>query len=569
MRDMATPLDCLIALVVRQFGVAAACVAPRTAGISPAGMGADGALYLELLDLHRAGAFDPMEAPLAIADTREDPHWRGQAVPSFRFVACWPLHAGGRHLGDLLLADPAPRSPGQFDLAALGDVAAVAAALADAEVRVVETEALRTNERLLSLAIAGSGTGIWDRDVAGETIHYSSGWKAMFGYADDELSDRIEDAYTRLHPADADYVKAAMQAHFDGRTDTYEVKHRLRCKDGSYKWICSRGKVVSRDAEGRALRMIGTTTDLTSVREVSDALQETLELMTALTNEVPGFVFQYRRLPDGRAFFPYASAGIADIYELAAEQAGNDAAGVEQRIHPADRHAYLASLSASAERLVPWHLEYRVLLPRQGLRWRYGNANPRRLPDGSTIWHGFITDATERKRIEAELHEHATTDGLTRLPNRRHFMSQLAADLATLRRTGGPDAAVLMCDLDYFKSINDRFGHEAGDRALCHFAGILRQYLRPGDLAGRIGGEEFAVLLRATDLDDAHAIARRIRHQVAGEPFLDHGQTIAFTVSIGIAPLTAADPDAETALSRSDSALYRAKRSGRNRIERA
>ncbi len=451
MPDTAMPLDCLMALAARQFGVAAACIGPRMPGIQPAGTASDATLRTALLDVHRAGAFDPIDAPLAVTDAHADPHWRGRTPLPFRFIACWPLHAGGRHLGDLLLADRDPRPPGQFDLAALGDVAAIAATLVGAAGRDAEMEALRANERFLSLAIAGSGTGVWDRDVGAGKIHYSSGWKAIFGYAVDEVSDRIEDAYARLHPDDVEYVKSAMQAHFEGRTDSYEVKHRLRCKDGSYKWICSRGRVVSRDAQGHALRMIGTTTDLTSMQAMSDALRDTLELMTALTDEIPGFVVQYRQQPDGHAFFPYASAGIADIYELTAEQAGSDAGSVEERIHPADRHAYRASLAASAERLAPWYLEYRVLLPRQGLRWRHGNANPRRLPDGSTIWHGFITDATERKRAEAELHEHATTDSLTRLPNRRHFMTQLAADLAMLRRTGGPDAAVLMCDLDYFK----------------------------------------------------------------------------------------------------------------------
>ncbi|AOE83116.1 diguanylate cyclase [Pseudomonas sp. TCU-HL1] len=140
------------------------------------------------------------------------------------------------------------------------------------------------------LAIAGSGTGIWDRNAVTGEIHYSTGWKAMLGYAEHEVGNRIEESYRRVHPADLDYVKATIQAHFDQRTDAYEVEHRLRCRDGSYKWVCSRGKVVERDEAGNPLRMIGTTTDITAMRAMSEQVKQTAELMTDLTNEIPGMV---------------------------------------------------------------------------------------------------------------------------------------------------------------------------------------------------------------------------------------------------------------------------------------
>src|SRR5690606_7464165 len=125
-------------------------------------------------------------------------------------------------------------------------------------------------------------------------------------------------------------------------------------------------------------------------------------LVTNLTNEVPGLVFQARLLPDGRSFFSYASKGLRDIYELEPEDVANSTDPIEALVHAQDRPSYRASLAACAAALTPWHLEYRVHLPRQGLRWRQGDARPQRLPDGSTLWHGFITDVTERKRVEAE-----------------------------------------------------------------------------------------------------------------------------------------------------------------------
>ncbi|WP_232072207.1 diguanylate cyclase [Paraburkholderia pallida] len=614
-------LDALMRLVAGHFGVAAACVLPGDAAAgAPAwpGAGAEGTgvatsgvaapLREALFEIRRAqqtigtnGALAPYDftnagEPLIISDLGTDPAWqaclsRASALP-LRFVAAWPLGgANGDQLGSLCLLDHAPRELSLAERASLDDFARVIAALAAQETIIEaqdahaavhgasaaapaaeaalheELEALRAREHLLALAIAGSGTGIWDRDVASGEIRYSTGWKAMLGYADDEVTNRIEDSYGRLHPDDVDYVKATMQAHFEGRTDQYEVEHRIRCKDGSYKWICSRGKVTARDGEGRALRMIGTTTDVTSMHEMAERLRESASLVTNLTNEVPGLVFQCRRTPDGHMCIPYASAGIAEIYELAPVQVAAHTRAIEALIHADDLDPWRASFAVSAATLSPWHLEYRVCLPRQGLRWRQGDAKPQRHADGTIVWHGFITDVTERKRIEAELHEFATTDGLTGLANRRHFMARLDARHALLRRAGRANVAVLMCDLDHFKSINDRFGHAVGDDALRHFAGVLRTQLRAGDVAGRIGGEEFAVLLDGADLDGACAIARRIQDRIAREPLECGAGTVALTVSIGVTQMHAGDPSAEAALSRSDVALYRAKKDGRNRIE--
>jgi diguanylate cyclase (GGDEF)-like protein/PAS domain S-box-containing protein len=420
---------------------------------------------------------------------------------------------------------------------------------------------------LLSLALTGSGTGLWDRNVTTGDIHYSPAWKAMLGYGPHELSTRIEDAYLRVHPDDLAYVQATMQAHFENKTDTYSVEHRIRCKDGSFKWIRSRGKVVSRDSEGRAQRMVGTTTDITALRETAERLQRTIDLITNLTNEVPGLVFQYRLGPDGCATMPYASEGIRDVYELAPGDVLHCADPIEARIDARDIAAYRQSLRDSAESLTPWRLQYRVNLPVQGVCWRQGDARPQRMADGSTLWHGFITDATDRKRIEAELHELATIDHLTQLPNRRHFTMQSEIELTRIRTAETGAAAMLMLDLDHFKVLNDRWGHALGDRALSHFAELLRTETRAGDLVGRIGGEEFAAVLPQTTTGDAVAFAQRIQRRLAQFPLIDGDEPVALTVSIGVDTLRATDAGAHQALSRCDKALYVAKARGRNRIE--
>ena len=426
---------------------------------------------------------------------------------------------------------------------------------------------LRESETRIALAVEGSGTGIWDRNIATGEIHYSTGWKAILGYTDSELSSRIEESYTRVHPDDLAFVQAAMQAHFDQESESYAVEHRVRCKDGSYKWISSRGKVVSRDLEGKPLRMIGTTTDISAMRALSDKVQQSADLITCLTNEIPGLVYQHHLLPNGDAFFSYVSDGLRDIYELTPEQVADNVSRIDEIIHPDDYANYRASLDASAVSLAPWHLEYRVILPRQGLRWRNGDAQPRRLQDGSTLWHGFVTDVTERKRTEMELQEFATMDFLTQLSNRRFFMARMAEELARIQNVAGTHAAVLMCDLDHFKIINDSYGHATGDLVLKHFAGILRDALRKNDTVGRVGGEEFAIILAGVGVAEANIFAKRVQKQIAETPLVADDQTILVTVSIGIAVMNATDASADASLSRSDMALYRAKESGRNRIE--
>jgi diguanylate cyclase (GGDEF)-like protein/PAS domain S-box-containing protein len=174
-------------------------------------------------------------------------------------------------------------------------------------------------------------------------------------------------------------------------------------------------------------------------------------------------------------------------------------------------------------------------------------------------------DISARKAMEAELTRVATTDMLTGVPNRRHFMSLAETELARIQRFQQP-TAVLMLDLDYFKQINDTHGHAAGDAVLKTFADIVRGSLRKTDCSGRLGGEEFAVLLPGTDSEAAFAFAERLRQATAACRIPFGTQELLITVSIGIAMMVAADGTPDEALARADQALYRAKDAGRNRV---
>jgi two-component system cell cycle response regulator len=163
--------------------------------------------------------------------------------------------------------------------------------------------------------------------------------------------------------------------------------------------------------------------------------------------------------------------------------------------------------------------------------------------------------------------EMAVTDGLTGLHNRRYMESHLAtlAEQVSLR---GKSLALMMLDIDYFKSINDSYGHDAGDDVLREFALRIRKAIRGIDLACRYGGEEFVVVMPETDLHVAGMVAERLRRAIAGEPFSVHkgAKRIKVTISIGLSILERKGESVSDALKRADVALYRAKHDGRNRV---
>jgi two-component system cell cycle response regulator len=175
---------------------------------------------------------------------------------------------------------------------------------------------------------------------------------------------------------------------------------------------------------------------------------------------------------------------------------------------------------------------------------------------------------TERLRDNVQLSiEMAITDGLTSLFNRRYMESHLGTLVEQASGRGKP-LALLVLDIDYFKSINDTHGHDAGDDVLRDFALRIKRSIRGIDLACRLGGEEFVVVMPETDLAVAAMVAERLRRRIAGETFaIQQGaRAIPVTISIGIAALRGKDDSAASLLKRADQALYRAKRDGRNRV---
>lgn len=171
-----------------------------------------------------------------------------------------------------------------------------------------------------------------------------------------------------------------------------------------------------------------------------------------------------------------------------------------------------------------------------------------------------------RRGVEERLKQLAETDALTQLPNRRLFFNRLERGWSALRAGHGASITLMMVDIDHFKAVNDRFGHDVGDRVLCHVAGLLCSVLRSRDLPARLGGEEFAAMLHGVTPAQALEIAERLRRAVRDSPTRHGDREVGCTVSIGLAPMAVDDPDREAGLRRADAALYRAKDGGRDRV---
>lgn len=197
--------------------------------------------------------------------------------------------------------------------------------------------------------------------------------------------------------------------------------------------------------------------------------------------------------------------------------------------------------------------------------------------DGSSVIQATVRDITERKQVEKTLEDSnrkletlSITDGLTGIANRRHFDTVLAREHARHARSGG-ELALILLDIDHFKSFNDTYGHIKGDECLRQIGRVLSECaVRPADLAARYGGEEFACILPETDLGGAITIAERIRYRIMTLAVPHRGSSSAecVTASLGVASVQCtADNTAEEILGQVDKLLYRAKSSGRNRVE--
>lgn len=248
-------------------------------------------------------------------------------------------------------------------------------------------------------------------------------------------------------------------------------------------------------------------------------------------------------------------------YDTPSELVGRPGMGLDILVDNEERRTYLENLLRDG---VVANREYQIRRSDGEHLWVSESSRLVEGPDGERLIEGVLEDITESKKSALDLHYRATYDGLTNIPNRQLFFDRLEHALARAKRYGY-GLAVLFLDLDGFKSVNDNFGHRAGDELLLQTAGRLRRRVRASDTLARLGGDEFGVLLeRVTELDSVTQAAENMIAALA-EPFRIGAAEFHIGVSVGVSLFPGDAEDASSLVSRADAAMYAAKKGGGNR----
>lgn len=418
---------------------------------------------------------------------------------------------------------------------------------------------LHDSEQRMALALSGAQLGLWDWHIPSGKVVFSDLWARMLGYTLDEIAPDKSSWEKRVYPDDWPNINIALLAHLRGETETYQSEYRILHKNGEWLWVLDIGRVLEWDAQGRPLRAVGI---LQNINQHKKAEARDHMLVSALKAVGYGVI-----ITSVDAYIEWVNPAFEKLSGYTFEEAVGKKPGELIKSGLQDEGFYQG-------------LWEKILA---GENWRDKIINKRKdgtlyteeltitpvMDEQGKICHfvGIKQDITERERMQEQLWEMATTDFLTTLINRRYFMVKLEEEFARVQRFDSHDVTVLMLDIDHFKRVNDTYGHAIGDALLKHFTYIIQKNLRKTDVAGRLGGEEFAVVLPDTPVFAAKIFAERLCQEVRNTPMLLDDNAIVVTVSIGIAAMEMTDGNCDAVLIRADDALYRAKESGRNRVE--
>jgi PAS domain S-box-containing protein len=231
---------------------------------------------------------------IIVADIATDPLWQDYKDFALRYglQACWSSPINSTEdwvLGTLAVYYNQPRSPQLQEIKSIEQIAKIIGIAIERE---QSQAALRESQARWQFALEGAGDGVWDWHIQTDVAFFSQQWKAMLGYDDHEIKDLASEWEQRIHPDDRDRCFAELGRYLQGQIPIYEVEHRLRCKDDSYKWILARGKAIERSADGQPLRMIGTQSDIDDRKQAEQQLQTLIEGTAATTggNYFPALV---------------------------------------------------------------------------------------------------------------------------------------------------------------------------------------------------------------------------------------------------------------------------------------
>ena len=328
---------------------------------------------------------------------------------------------------------------------------------------------------------------------------------------------------------------------------------------GELKTFHTVKKSLTNDA-GEIIGMCGISTDISDKKQLENTVKEQNNLLDAVLNNVDAYIF----MKDEQRYFRYVNDKTAEMFGLPNEEIigklDSDVIGQEMADHfwQSDKLVFETNEKQTIEEVAD---------DGEGnLRHYLSMKMPYKLNEESNALIGFSTDVTELYQLKEEFKKLANTDALTGLYNRRYFFKQATKEFSRAKRHG-LEVAVITIDVDYFKQINDKFGHPFGDKVLINISENIIQSLRQEDILARIGGEEFSIILPNTSLEEAKLVAQRIC-QTKNEFALDEqfNGTVDIKVSIGLVSMKSSDFKFDDLFARADNALYQAKEAGRNRV---
>jgi|GEM_PF-2822925 len=420
-----------------------------------------------------------------------------------------------------------------------------------------ERQRLLDSQQQLARVLEGSNQGYWDWNLQTDVFTVSPRLEAMCGYAAGEMDTRVSHWDEHIEAGDLRLLMDSIQQHLAGHTSEHCAELRCRSKSGIWIWVRMQGKLVRRDAEGRPLMMSGTVTDITQAKQDELALREAA---TVFGNSYDGIM-----VVDLQGLVVRANPAFARITGYTAEEI----VGRSPKLLASGRHdrAFYERMWASLHEQGFWRGEvwnrrksgqvYAEMLSISVVR------DAQQVPQH---YLGVFSDISRLKEHEAELDRIAHYDPLTGVANRRLLLDRLKQALAHAHRSGRL-LAVCFLDLDGFKPVNDRHGHEVGDQLLIQLTARMQATLREEDTIARIGGDEFVLLLgELGTVQECCAALQRLLDEIS-RPVQIQGLSVAVSASIG-ATLFPQDPaDADTLLRHADQAMYRAKQAGKRRYQ--
>ena len=412
--------------------------------------------------------------------------------------------------------------------------------------------------RRLENIIDGTRLGTWEWNVkTGETV-FNERWAEIAGYTLPELAPVSIDTWMALaHPDDLKKSEELLQRHFNGESAYYEAENRMKHKNGSWIWVLDRGKVIEWSTDGEPVRMFGTHSDISTQKQAElDLIDKNEELETFFSVNLDLLC-----IADTDGNFIKINKAWTDILGYPTEE-------LERRkflefIHPDDLDATLDAMSklAEQEKVLNFVNRYRC----SDGTYRY--IEWRSHPYGKLIY-AAARDITDRIKYQEKIEEISIHDPLTNIYNRRYIFERLEGIISESERNGKA-FSISILDIDFFKKINDEHGHLAGDFILKEFAKIISRNLRPYDLFGRYGGEEFIIVSLNARREQAGSTVERILDIIRGETFIFNNTGIRITFSAGISDSLEYENikiSSEMIIQTADNRLYMAKGSGRNRI---